>query len=110
MSNKKWVNLYHLWPNSYNIWRQDLLKSSSCPFKNTVENIYMYTSWVNWDIYGGNKYWFLVEDTVTVILWSRFEINNTDLTNELLPIICHIQSIHPIKFIHCEKDDEKQEL
>ena len=39
-----------------NIILQDLLKLTSSPSMKLGERIYIYTSWVNWKIYGGKKF------------------------------------------------------
>ena len=44
------------------IWCQDLIKSMSSRASNQGERIYVDTSWVTWNIYGGNKYLFLLVD------------------------------------------------
>lgn len=68
--------------------------------KNPGEIILINMTWVNCDIYGGNKLWLLVY-AVTGMIWSKLSKNNSDTTRYFLPIINHIQYIHPILFIHC---------
>ena len=75
---------------------QDLIKSTSSRESNPGEIIYVDTSWVTCNRYGGNKYWFLLVDEKSGMIWSRFEKNKSDLKDEVIPVIKHIQSRHPI--------------
>ncbi len=52
--------------------QHDLLKSNSSPSRKPGERLYLETSWLSVDIFGGNKYWFLIVDDVTKMSWSRF--------------------------------------
>ena len=90
--------------------RQDLIKSSSNRASNPGERIYLDTSWVTCDSYGGNKYWFLLVDEMSGMIWSRFEKNKSDLKDEVIPVIKHIQSRHPISFVRCDNAGENQVL
>lgn len=42
---------------------------------------------------------FLVVDEVTGMIWSIYENNKYNIKREVLPIIHHVQHIHPIQFI-----------
>ena len=89
---------------------QDLIKSTSSHASNPGERIYVDTSWVNCNSYGGNKYWFLLFDDQSVMIWSRFAKKNSDLKDEVIPVIKNIQSRHPISFILCDNEGDNQEM
>ena len=57
-----------------------------------------------------NKYWFLLVDKKSVMIWSRFEKNKSDLKNEVMTFIKKIQSIKPISYIICDNSGENQVL
>ena len=44
------------------------------------------------------------------MIWSRFEKNKSELKDEVIPFIKHIQSRHPISFIRCDNKGENQSL
>ena len=44
------------------------------------------------------------------MIWSRFEKYKSDLKNEVIPVIKHIQSRQPISFIRCDNAGENQTL
>ena len=44
------------------------------------------------------------------MIWSRFSKNKSDLKDEVIPVIKHIQSRHPISFIQCDNEGENQAL
>ena len=44
------------------------------------------------------------------MIWSRFAKNKSDLKDEVIPVIKHIQSRHPISFIRCYNAGENQAL
>ena len=52
--------------------RQDLIKSMSSRASKPGERIYIDTSWVNCNIYGGNKYWFHLVNEQSEMICSRF--------------------------------------
>ena len=91
-------------------WHQDLIKSTSSRASNPGERIYFDTSWVSCNIYGGNKYWFLLVDENSVIIWSRFEKVKSDLKDEVITVIKNIQYRHSISFICCDNEGENQAL
>ena len=70
---------------------QDLIKSSSSRAYNPGERIYIDKSWVTCDRYRGNKYWYLLVDEKSGMIWSRFEKNKSDFKDEVIPVIKHIQ-------------------
>ena len=90
--------------------RQDLIKSSSSRASIPGERIYVDTSWVTCNRYGGKKYWFLLIDERSGMICSRFEKNKSDLKDEVIPVIKNIQSRHPISFIRCDNSGENQAL
>ena len=44
------------------------------------------------------------------MIWSRFSKNKSDLKDEVIPVIKHIQSRQPISFIRCDNTGENQAL
>ena len=90
--------------------RQDLIKSTSSRTSNPGERIYVDTSWVSCNSYRVNMYWFFLFDEKWGMIWSRFEKNKSDLKDEVIPVIKHIQSRHPISFIRCDNSGENQSL
>ena len=44
------------------------------------------------------------------MIWSRFAKYKSDLKDEVIPVIKHIQSRHPISFIRCDNAGENQAL
>ena len=55
-----------------NIWHQYILKSTSNTSTNKGERIYIDTFWVNFNIYGSNKYFLFVVDEVSGIIFSIY--------------------------------------
>ena len=82
-----------------NIRRQDLIKSTSSCASKPGQRIYVDTLWVNFNRYGGNKYWFLLLDELSGMIWSKFSKNKSDLKDEVIPVIKNIQSRHPISYV-----------
>ena len=89
---------------------QDLIKSTSSCESKQGERIYTDTSWLKFNIYGGNKYWFLLVDEQSGMIWKRFSKNKSYLKDEIIPVIKHIQSRHTISFIRCDNAGENQAL
>ena len=89
---------------------QDLLNSTSSHSSKPAQRIYIDTSWVNCNIYGGNNYWFILLDKLSGMIWSRFENNKSDLNKKVMPVIKNIQSTHPISYIRCNNEGENQIL
>ena len=89
---------------------QDLIKSTSSRAYNPGERIYVDTSWVSWNRYGGNKYWFLLVDKKSGMIWIRFSKNKSDLKDEVIPFIKIIHSRQPISFIRCDNAGENQAM
>ena len=61
------------------IRRQDIIKSTSSSASKPGQRIYVYTSWVNFNRYVVNKYWFLLVDKLSGMIWSMFVKNKSDL-------------------------------
>ena len=75
-----------------------------------IHKVQLHTSCFNFNRYNFNKYWFLIIDKVSVMIWSHFENKKSELRNEVLPVIKHIKSKHTISYIRCENPGENQVL
>ena len=64
------------------IRRRDLLKSNSKPSDKVGERIYLDILWLNVEIFGVNKYCFLIVDELSGMTWRRFGKQKSDLSEK----------------------------